>query len=195
MPDRPVRSCVAFVVLCLGLTGCYFTSEHPLPKSPKLDRDLLGWWRTVPEDPKDPPGYLLFLEDRDKTLQVVVLEGEYSYNETYRGFCSELNRGKYLDLRKLSLDAKTGDPVLAKEHTLVHYRVVGRRRLELSLLNEDLFKQAVKEGRLQGRLSNDGNDLVLTDSTEHLAAFIRGRSQAEIPGKRLATAVRVTRLP
>ncbi len=195
MPCPRVRSWIALAVLCLGLSGCYFTSEHPLPKSPEVDRDLLGWWRTAPEDPKEAPGHLLFLEDRDGTLQVVVSEGAYRYDETYLGSCAEVGRARFLNLKKLSRDTQTGDPVLAEDHYLVHYRVVGQRRLELSLLNEDLFKQAVQAGRLQGRISAKGDDLVLTDSPERLAAFLRSRSQAELLGEKLAPAERVERLP
>jgi len=186
---------LSLLVFCAS--GCYFTSVNPLPKSPAVDPALLGWWKTLPEEKTNPQeqGYFLFLEDKDGYFQAVLVNNLYQYDELYRGFCSEINGEKYLNLKLIAMGSEKAGPSADKNYSLAHYKISGGKRLEITLLNEEVFKQGLTQKRLKGSLPKKSEDLVLTDSTENLALFLRSQEPASLLDKPLAPAEKMTELP
>jgi hypothetical protein len=181
----------------LGTSACYFTSVNSLPMKPEFDKELLGWWQTVPDEGKSPQtlGHFLFLEDKNGFFHVILMEKNYAFDEWYRGFCSEINGEKYLNLRQISPGDGKQMPTMDKEYYLVHYKIIDHRRLETALLNEETFKQAIKNHKLKGTISARGDDFTVTDSSENLAAFFQSCKIQELLDKDLNPAERVVTLP
>jgi hypothetical protein len=119
----------------------------------------------------------------------------YQYDELYRGFCSEINGQKYLNLKLISPGKENQAPAADKNYSLVHYKITGGKKLEITLLKEDGFRQALAKKQLKGSLPEKGEDLVLSDSTENLVRFLRTQDQENLLDKPLAPAERTTELP
>ncbi len=189
------RACAALLTV-LSLSGCYFTSENPLPKKPEMDRELLGWWEMVP-DQKDPSaaGWAVFAADKDGWFQAVLLEKYYENPETYRGFCSEIKGEKYLNVKKVNILKEGRQAELDENFSLIHYRITGGKRLEMHMLNEALFKQAVKSRKLAGFLSPKEDDLNLTCTTEQLTDFLSRQKPKDLLGEPLRPMERTDKLP
>ncbi|NTV52897.1 MAG: hypothetical protein HGA76_07800 [Candidatus Firestonebacteria bacterium] len=179
------------------IPACYFTSINPLPKSPAVDPGLLGCWKVQCDEktPSPEQNYFLFLEDKDGFFQAVLLNDHYQYDEFYRGFCSEINGQKYLNVKQLSWGNEKSGPAMDKNYSLVHYKITEGKRLEITLLDEDKLKEALAKKRLQGSLPKPSDDLVLSDSTENLAAFFGKQDPVGLLGKPLAPAEKTTELP
>jgi len=185
------------MLLSLGTGACYFTSANPLPKSPAMDKELLGWWKVQPDEKNNPQeqGYFLFLEDKDGYFQAVMVDNLYQYDELYRGFCSEINGQKYLNVKQISLGNEKAAPSADKNYSLIAYKITEGKRLEITLLNEDVFKQALSKQRLKGTLPKKEDDLVLSDTTENLARFFRSQAPGTLLDKPLSPAEKMTELP
>jgi len=83
---------------------------------------------------------------------------------------------------------------LDENYALAHYRFTRKNRLELTLLSEKLFKEAVKSGELAGTLSPDGEDVALTCTSDQLAEFLRRHKPEEFLGE-LMPMEKISRLP
>jgi hypothetical protein len=186
-----------WLVVLLNTSSCYFTSLHPLPIKAELDRELIGCWKSLPEKDQKPQtsGWVLFLEDQNGTLQIVLMKNAYQYEEMYRGFCSEINGEKYLNVKLISLGTGVQKPEMDKNYYLVHYRIDHRKRLETRLLREEGLKQAVKDRRLQGTLLGKSEELTLTDTTENLLAYIQAQKPEVLLGEKLFDAEKTNQLP
>jgi hypothetical protein len=184
------------VLVCLGLSGCYFTSQNPLPQKPEVDKELLGGWRAV-ADQKNPSadGYAVFVRDQDGWLEVLLMERYYESSEIYRGFCSEIKGEKYLNVKKVNFGKSGQQADLDANFYLLHYRIVGRKRLEISLLNETLFKQAVKTRQLAGHLSPKEDEFTLTCTTDQLVAFLSRQKPTELLGEPMTPMEKTDQLP
>jgi hypothetical protein len=189
----PMMLCV---MLGLSLNACYFKSVNPLPPSAELDKSLLGWWRAAPDEDKNPQhqGYFLFLEDKNGLFQVVLLDQQYQFDEQYLGFCSEINGEKYMNLRQVSIGDGKRAPVVDPHYYLVHYSIKDKKQLEMSLLNENYLKQALKNKQLKGTQTK-GDDLLITDTSERLSAFLAAQPMAELLDKKLTPAEEVNAVP
>jgi hypothetical protein len=184
------------LLVWLGLSGCYFTSKNPLPLKPEVDKELLGGWRAL-ADQKNPTadGYAVFVKDQNGWLEVLLMERYYESGEIYRGFCSEIKGEKYLNVKKVNFGKGGQQADLDANFYLLHYRIVARKRLEISMLNETLFKQAVKTRQLAGRLSPKEDDFTLTCPTNQLVAFLSRQKPAELLGEPMTPMEKTDQLP
>jgi hypothetical protein len=183
MTTNPNKFCqiVAVMLVLFCMSGCYVVSKNPLPVKSAPDRELLGTWREAGDkkDSTSSSSYMVFAEDQDGWLQVMIMENSFDKGEIYRGICSEIAGEKYLNLKKVNFGKGVQRPELDENYTLVHYRVANNKRLELATLNDPIFKQAVKSHELAGILSSDGDDLTLTCTSEELADFLRQHKPEE----------------
>jgi hypothetical protein len=188
---------LGLLLWALGSSACYFTTVNPLPKSPAMDPELLGWWKAQPDEKNNPAehGYFLFMEDKDGYFQVVLMNNLYQYDELYRGFCSEIKGQKYLNVKLIALGNEKQGPIADKNYSLVAYKIVEGKRLDISLLNEEVFRQALAKKRLRGPVPKKGEDLVLSDSTENLALLLANLDPASLLDKPLVPAEKMTELP
>jgi hypothetical protein len=178
---KQLWSIIAAMLVLFCMSGCYVTSTNPLPVKSEPDKELLGIWHET-SDKKDSPsssGYMVLAEDLDGWLQIMFMEDSYGNGEIYRGVCSEIAGEKYLNLKKVNFGKGGQRPEFDESYTLVHYRITNKNRLELAFLKDEIFKQAVKNHELAGRLSPDGDDLTLTCTSEELADFVRRHKPEE----------------
>lgn len=180
-------------LLMLSLSSCYFTSMNPLPNTSKPDKALLGFWQNLPgqgESHKE-LAYLLFTE-HDGFLQIQIIEDHFSSNESYRGFSTEIAGEKYLCLKLVT--AKTGqvDLETQKEYYIAHYRINRKQELEITLLNEKTITEAVGKKQLGGQVKKGqyGDLVVITASTEDLAAFFQKQPPARLKDSKLLVKAR-----
>jgi len=183
------------LLLLLSSSGCYFTSSNPLPAGP-LDQELLGVWKVADvKEASGPPGYVLFAKSQNDRLQIIIMEKYFENVEIYQGFCSKIGSEKYLNVKKVLFGKDGQSAELDADFSLVHYRIAGQVRLEMTLLNETLMKSAVKSGQLRGLLSDRENDLNLICTTGELADFLGRHKPAELLGEPLPILERTNRLP
>ncbi len=192
---RCLKHIVLLVILSTLTTSCYFTSKQGLPKSPQMDQALLGMWETIPleADQDKENGYLLFMEDTEGLIHIVAMEDYFRYTETYRGFISDINGKKYLNLKEIRMRIPT-----TENYFIVAYEIKNNKILEISLLNEGAMEKAVAEKKIKGTLEKNQytSSVVLTASPEELADFFGKQKQTNILDKKLlARAKKIRRLP
>lgn len=160
----------------LCLASCYVSSVNPLTKESALDKSLLGFWESLPEpDAKaSDKGYLLFLEDQNGMLDIIMYEEDFKFSEHYRGFCSVIAGEKFLNVKPIK-SLQDGINVRAEEEFyIVNYTGNGRDEINLQLLNEEFFQSAVQSKKIAGRKpANNFQPVVLTASAENLAVYFQ----------------------
>lgn len=141
MNRRPFGLVAAVVIATLAHTGCYALS--PLDAAPlqQLDRALVGEWRCIPPDPKEPDSAIVTIaESREKAMQYDVSwqEGKKA-PDRYRAFGSRVLGEPYLNVRGPEEEPGKGD---AKPWVFVRYALLAPRVLQLKLVKERLYKEA-----------------------------------------------------
>jgi len=169
-------------VLFAGLASCEPpASDNPLsdPATAKVDSKLVGIWRGQ----KDGDVVYLHVTGKDKGLLDLTLLGtdtkKGSVVLTFEGFATELGGKKYLNLRPKT---KGGDPWddawnVRPRYIFAQYELKGGG-VSLSLMDEDLVKEAVKSGKLAGK--DDGDKIVLSETTPKLAAWVQAADHSKL---------------
>jgi hypothetical protein len=170
-------------LLLLGVASCEPpASDHPLsdPAAAKVDSKLVGMWRGQ----KDGDVVFLHVTGKEKGLLDLTLLGndtkKGSVVLTFEGFASELGGKKYLNLKPKT--AK-GDPWedawdVRPRYIFAQYELKGGGVNLMLMRDAPLVKDAVKDGKLAGKL--DGDNVVLTEETPKLAAWVQAADHSKL---------------
>jgi hypothetical protein len=171
-------------VACLFLAGCLPESKNPLssPANSLYDAHLEGDYRSVD---KDGAGFWHFRYRRENhgknheheiSPWIDVARVGYSKDrslerENYKVLATQIAGRKYLSFIRLPDDGSKKRPIW---YGLARYEVNWRGDLRIWLASESAFVAAVKAGKLSGKVTPGkySSSAELTDTTEHLAAFV-----------------------
>jgi hypothetical protein len=181
---------LAFIIaaaVSVIFAGCLPESKYPLstPADSRLDDRLEGVYIEEKKDAKESPAYWHFHyrgassgpkgEARTTTwLEVlgVIHEKQGGLDATkYRALATRIGGNDYLSFVTLPAVEKTGAPLL---YSFARYEVTWRGDLRIWVANEGAWGDGVKAGKLRGKVKSSqfGDDVLLTDTTANLAAFL-----------------------
>lgn len=160
---------VTIIVMLMFLGGCVPYSENPLtdPNSEKIDSAILGTWFWNEESDS---GFIhIGVNKETKLLQVMMIEqdkdGSIDVSELH-GHTSSLDNNNYLNLKWIRpVDEPRG-------YLLIKYSMQGER-LAISLMDNEVVKNAIKEGSLKGTVG-EGN---ITEEQKKLQEFVLKRDK------------------
>ena len=168
------------LALIFSLAGCLPVSQNPLSslEDATADPRLDGlWYGKSGEDEI----FLHFVPGDTAAMQVVEVDHEkkgVAHTTLYTVFPSVIGGQHYLNIREEK----------DKPYYLAHYQVADGT-LKIWLMSETRGAKAVKSGKLKGKISEKGKatdkngalfpEITITDTTEHLAAFVK-KSDPEI---------------
>ena len=155
------------LIACLGLlTGCLPTATQPLGslENATPEERLDGtWYGKSGEDQI----FLHFVQGQGAELQVVEVDHEKkgaAHTTLYRAFPTVVGGNHYLNVREDKQEA----------YYFVRYQISKSEVLSLSLMGDASAAKAIAGHKIKGKVtgSDTNRDVKITDSTEHLAAFI-----------------------
>lgn len=178
------------LLVALTLSGCLPVSQNPLssPENATADSHLFGvWYGKSGEDQI----FLHFVPGNTAEMQVVEVDHEKkgaAHTTLYTVFPSVLGEQHYLNIREGK----------GKPYHLAHYQVVGGT-LKIELMSDKSLAKAIKAGKLKGdvaeKTESDGSidrNITITDSTEHLAAFVKKSDPTLLFDQKFGTFKKVT---
>jgi len=173
---RPVR--IVVLLAALVTAACVPETETFLsdPGARPLDGRLVGTWYWLERDGREAV-ILTVRRTKDNRFAVVWTElkprrshdaGEAPVQFVrYAGHTTRLGKATFINLTLVDRKAwKSGVP----SGTIMRYWI-GRQGLRIAFMKNDVFRNAVKEGRLAGRLIKDG--VIVTAERTALIAFMR----------------------
>ncbi len=173
---------------CLLLAGCLPESVNPLstPATSLIDARFEGVYQQIDKDKgaNAARGYWHFhyrgASDSAKgihrtTTQLEILAVGHELKSRldttrYHALATRIAGHNYLSF----IELKEGSKKPSFHYGFARYEVSWRGDLRIWTANESAFVTAVKAGQLRGKItaSKFGDSVLLTDTTEHLAAFI-----------------------
>jgi hypothetical protein len=172
---------LALLVLAILLGGCIAYSDNPLtdPNSERIDPPILGTWFW---NEKSDSGFVhIGLNKESKQLQVIMIEhdkdGTIDVSE-FKGHTSSLGNNKYLNLKWV----RPGDE--PNGYLLIKYSTKGAS-LTTSLLDVEVIKNAVKEGKLKGTVGKEkyAPSISITEEQKKLQEFVLKHDKELFPEK------------
>jgi hypothetical protein len=163
----------------LALAACYPpTTSHPIGTSAGLKPDpvLTGLWKGHPPDPKEAGGYFHFLPQEDGSITVILVEsgekpdGDWNLITLTTG---KAGANRFMNARMLSSNGKpeTGAP---SGTVPVLYRLDGKGRMTLYLMDETATKAAITAGKIKGTIEKGSmGDATITADPAELDAFMQ----------------------
>jgi len=187
MPSRPRT--VLLLAASLLLAGCLPESKNPLStpatstidgrlegvyvqRREKRDDDFAAWHlhyrRAAPEtggQPRPTP----WLE----VLDISHAQDDGLKGAAYRALTTHLGGHDYMSFVELGPVGSKGPPSL---YRFARYEVGMSGDLRVWMASMTALADAIRAGKIQGEVKHqkDGDDVLLTDSTEHLAKFVAG---------------------
>jgi hypothetical protein len=190
---RVARIAAALVLGALVLAACVPTSENPiLSKSGGSDPALAGAWAAAKTDEKG-PSFMHFLSAPSGEFTVLLISDEAQAKEeadwsVFRVVTAEIKGSHYMSAL---WDMNSGKPVddHEKGYHLLRYEIRADGTLQLFMVDEDKLKQAVKDGKIEGRIDGQGesSDVRLTASSEKLEKFLERSKPADLFDKPFVT--------
>ena len=172
------------VALCLLFAGCDdSTATLSDAKTAKLDEHLLGDWKQVMEKGEA----IYHIEKAGKKLPAGVVlirvtgkeeNGVAKTPSDYLAFTTTIDGTTYLNVvidnehvAKLTAEGWKAD--FATNYGLYRYKIDGDKA-SLWVLDDDAKKQAISDGKIQGKLPDSGNTrpAMFTDTSAKLASFV-----------------------
>jgi hypothetical protein len=161
-----------FAAACVPETETFLSDPGAQP----LDARVLGTWYTLERDGREAV-ILTVRRTKDQRFSVIwtELKPENVRSERdhpvqyvrYTGFTTQLDKAHYVNLRLVD---RAGWKSETPTRFIMRYWL-GKDGLRIAFMRLEVFKKAVKEGRLAGRLVKDG--VLITAKREALIAFIR----------------------
>ena len=187
----------ALLAATLLFAGCLPVSKNPLStpanstvdsrlegiysqRREKKDDELGGWhfhYRGAKAGPNGQPRTTPWLE----VLGVEHVKDGGLKGEAYRALTTHIGAHDYLSFFELGAGAGKGKAAL---YSFARYEVNWAGDLRVWTANSEAFAEAIKSGKLRGTVKRHkmGDDVVLTDSTENLAAFVKASDSARLFG-------------
>jgi hypothetical protein len=171
----------------LLFAGCLPESKNPLstPANSTIDARLEGIYSQRREKTDDELGGWHFHyhgtkagpDGRPRTtpwLDVLNVSHEKEgglKGDAYRALTTHIGVHDYLSFFELGAGADKGRATL---YSFARYEVNWAGDLRVWVANSEAFAQAIKSGKVRGTVKHQkmGDDVMLTDSTENLAAFV-----------------------
>ena len=161
------------VVLAVGcallLCSCWTETVNPLsdPEKPQADPKLAGVW-------KNDFGALHFSARKDGRMDVKYVTQDSQQRESvenYVLFVTTLGDNSYINLQGAG----------QKSYLILNYKINGDE-LTTSLMCDEEVKKALEAGKLKAQKTGSQYqaETVVTDSSENLAAFVKGQEQDKL---------------
>jgi hypothetical protein len=154
--------------LCLSLSGCDVVFISPLidPKDATVDTRLVGKW-SVPDSPLHEAGYIHIKRSGQKLIIASVTSKKLKdklMKEFYTISCNE---------RSFIVAEYTGraEKKEQKGHLVVRYRIENDS-LKLWLAIPAMFKAAIKEGKLHGKVGEAFDSTIIVDPANEALKFL-----------------------
>lgn len=188
MKNRLFAAALAFAGFLL--TGCLPESKNPLstPATSRVDLRLNGVYAEQKEEKGADPAYWHFHyrgasagKDQQPRVTTKVEIIGVSHQATggldgarYHAYATRLGDRDYLSFVEEKKNGTT------ENYSFARYEVNWRGDLRLWLLDNDAVAAAIKSGKLRGqvRTSRFGTDVLLSESTARLAAFVAAHDPA-----------------
>ena len=185
------------LVVSLLLSGCetVVVSKNPLssPDSAAVDPRLEGLWRAKDGSYYE---YVAFGSHAARGANLIVKFGksfanspssdQLGWSNSMNFFVTRTRRRNYLNLsNNFERSGADGEPrVPVRGYVFVAYHLSKPGELVIAELQGDFIAKAVKEGKLKGETKDDGfgPKTFLTDSSDHIAAFIEASKTEEVFG-------------
>lgn len=183
-----VRLLPLALLLCgFLLSGCLPESKNPLslPSASRIDTRLEGVFAQRSSDSKEDAGYWHFhfrgmrpsssdLPQTTTRLEVMSVEAQKGgglKTERYEALATSLGGHDYLSFIEIPANRAKGK---ALPYSFARYEVNWLGDLRVWIAQEDAFAAAIKAGKIRGKVTHGkwGDSVEITDTTEHLAAFV-----------------------
>ena len=184
---------------CIFFSGCFDESINPLssPQTSVIDPRLEGDYQLLIKngEGKKEPSYWHFRyrSDTDPAtgkprpthwLEILqVNHGEVGSFEiaNYRGLATKMGEQNYLSF---SFCSKTEPEKEPTNYGFVRYELNKDGDLQVWLMNDTAFRDAVKAGKISGKVGggDEGPTFKLTDTTENLVKFIAASDPEKLFG-------------
>ena len=153
MVERKGLIALLFCVLLLPLLcGCPYETEVPLstPSRAKIDKELIGCWKSEPMNEEEKPGIVVFCPFNDHEFIAVTRETKEEEDDIdlMKAFVTILDDTKFLNVQELDLEPEE------KKWLLVEYSVSGDY-LTLRVVDDKLFKQTFTTSRALRKFLKD----------------------------------------
>lgn len=155
-------------MLCLSLSGCDVVFISPLidPKDAIGDTRLVGKW-SVPESPLHEKGYIDIKQSGHKLIIASVTSKKLKdklMKEFYTISCNE---------KSFIVAAYTGRAEKKEQqgYLIVRYRIENNS-LKLWLAIPAMFKAAIKEGKLRGKVGEAFDSTIIVEPTKEALKFL-----------------------
>ncbi len=178
---RGMRVAIAGLLL-VALAGCLpVTSEKPVGTTVglKADAALPGVWKG-----KMPEGkaytYFTFLPGKDGGLTAVGVTPAKAGDEggwaAFAATTAEIGGARFMNVRQTHSDGEGPTDIESKKSFPLLYRLTGKNRLALLLLDEKKTAEAIRAGKIKGTVeSGSYGDVTLTADGVELDAFLSSK--------------------
>jgi hypothetical protein len=144
----------------------------------KSDDELGGWhfhYHGFKAGPNGQPRATPWLE----VLSVAHVKDGGLKGDAYRALTTRIGVHDYMSFFELGSGADKGRATL---YSFARYEVSWAGDLRVWMANSEAFAQAIKSGKLHGTVKREkmADDIMLTDSTENLAAFVAAGDPATL---------------
>lgn len=154
--------------LCLSLSGCDVLFISPLidPENVAIDKRLVGKWN-VPAGPLQEEGYI-HIKQSGRKLRVASVTSKKLKDKLMKEFytlsCNE---------KSFMVAAYTGRAAKKEQegYLVIRYKIENDR-LRLWLAVPEMFKTAIKEGKLRGRAGEAFDSTIIVDTTSEALKFL-----------------------
>jgi len=186
-----------FAVVGLLLAGCFPESKNPLssPATSRIDARIAGVYEQKKESEKQDSAYWHFhyrgaaagQDQKPRVTTTIEIIGVSHPAESgldgarYHAFATRLGGHDYL-----SFVEQKGGSAKKENYSFARYELNWRGDLHLWLLDTNSVAAAIKSGKLRGKVRTNqfGTDVLLTDTTANLAAFVAASDPAKLFGKK-----------
>ena len=189
----------------LLLAGCLPESKNPLstPQTSTIDVDLEGVYMPNKKGSDDSSLSTMHFHYRsvkaDGSFRITplldVLEVTHEIDSglithAYQMLITHIGNQNYMSFRDLG---KSG--VHATTYSFARYEIGWRGTLRVWLINSDAVAQAIQAGKLHGTVKTHkySKDILITDSTDRLAAFVKESDPAKLFAGKPMVLYRLTR--
>jgi hypothetical protein len=181
-------------IVSLLLAGCLPESKNPLSmpsnstidtrlegmyvaRREKKDEDLSGWHFHYQGTKAGPNGQARLTPWLDVLSLEHVKDAGLKAN-AYRALTTHIGVHDYMSFFELGAGTDQGKTTY---YSFARYEMSLAGDLRVWMANSDAFAQAIKSGKLHGTVKHQktGDDVMLTDSTENLAAFVAANDPAK----------------
>ncbi|HEY3901084.1 MAG TPA: hypothetical protein VGM54_20900 [Chthoniobacter sp.] len=215
----PTRLLPALALLSsLLLAGCFPEATNPLstPSTSTVDARLEGVYVTRREKPDDPLSvwHLHYRAEKGTSggppittpwLEILNIEhprDKALVGTAYRVLTTRLGSHDYMSILELGNVASPENGLIkpaagesAKLYWIARYEIEGTGVLRVWMMNTKALEEAMKAGKIRGQVKphKEGDDVLLTESTEALSKFVTKSDPATLFGGKPIVLYRLSR--